>query len=56
MSEQMNVRVSHETRRKVEILTTKYGTIREVIAIAVDRLYHTATRQLTLEENHADAQ
>ena len=36
---QISIRVSAETRRKLDALAESYGTITEAVAVAVDRLY-----------------
>ena len=36
---QVNIRASDATRAKLAALKEKYGTVAEVVAVAVDRLY-----------------
>jgi hypothetical protein len=40
MKQQVNARVSEATRQKLDELTTLYGTQAEVLAVAIDRLWH----------------
>ena len=36
---QLNIRIGPASRRKLDYLTTRYGTQAEVISVAIDRLY-----------------
>ena len=40
---QVNIRASDATRAKLAALKEKYGTVAEVVAVAVDRLYQSET-------------
>jgi len=39
MKQQLNIRVSKATRKKIDFLVSLYGTQAEALAVAIDRLY-----------------
>lgn len=46
MKRQVNARFSAATRAKLDVLTVRYGTQAEAIAVAIDRLYSADFREI----------